>query len=123
MGGLVPYDTPWRMGANEATALHLTFPATVAGVSVEPGSYSLYAVPGEDEWVIAVNSAAERWGVPITGEVREADVGRGTVTPGSTDEMVEQLTYRFEAVGEDEAHLVLEWEDTQLRIPVVKAGM
>src|SRR6478672_13369820 len=42
MGKLVPYGEPWRAGADEATAIHVPFPARIAGVSVEPGWYSLY---------------------------------------------------------------------------------
>jgi len=49
MGDLVPYGEPWRAGANEATAIHLTAPARVGGVALEAGSYSLYTVPNESE--------------------------------------------------------------------------
>lgn len=118
MGGLVPYDEPWRGGADEATALHLTFPAEVAGVSVDPGSYSLYTVPSEDAWAIVVNRNAERWGIPINSDVREQDIGSGTVTPEEMDEMTEQMQYRFEQTGDNAAELILEWENTRVRIPV-----
>src|SRR6266496_521859 len=37
MGGLVPFDQPWRLGANEATSIHVPFAAEIAGVRVEPG--------------------------------------------------------------------------------------
>ncbi|MGH8223170.1 MAG: DUF2911 domain-containing protein, partial [Woeseiaceae bacterium] len=47
MGGLVPWGAPWRLGANEATTIHLPFAAEIAGVRVEPGSYSLYAIPSD----------------------------------------------------------------------------
>lgn len=118
MGGLVPYDQPWRMGADEATALHVTFPAEIAGVAVEPGVYSLMAIPGPDSWDIIVNRNAERWGIPITDEVRSQDVGSGTVNPEETDSAVEQMRYRFEAMGGNAATLYLEWENTRVPIPV-----
>lgn len=118
MGGLVPWDQPWRAGADEATALHLTFPAEVAGVSVEPGTYSLYTIPGEDEWVVVVNREAERWGIPIGSDVRSEDIGTGTVVPERTDGMIEQMQFRFEPRGSNSADLVLEWERTRIRIPV-----
>jgi hypothetical protein len=38
MGGLVPFGTPWRLGANEPTRLILPFAAEVAGARVEPGT-------------------------------------------------------------------------------------
>lgn len=78
MGGLVPYGEPWRLGANEATAIHVPFRGTIAGVAVEPGWYSLYAVPSEREWRIVVNAETQRWGIPINESVRARDVGSGT---------------------------------------------
>ena len=74
MGRLVPYGEPWRLGANEATAVHLPVRARVAGVVVDRGWYSLYAVPGEREWRIVVNRDWQRWGIPIDDGVMKADV-------------------------------------------------
>jgi hypothetical protein len=122
MGELVPFGEPWRMGANEATALHLPFPASVGGVRLEPGSFSLYAVPGPEEWEIVVNRRAERWGVPIDLEVREANMGSFKVPAGSVDEMVERLTFRWNATGPEAGTLVMEWEHTRVEIPVVRSG-
>lgn len=122
-GGLQPFGQSWRLGANEATALHLSGPARIGSVSVEPGSYSLWAMLGEDEWEIHVNGNAERWGIPINDEVQAADVGSFTVTPTATDEHVETLTYTWEPEGEDMGNLVLEWENTRVEIPVHAAGM
>lgn len=113
MGGLVVYDQPERIGANEPTTLHLSSAATVGGVALEPGSYSIYAIPGADEWEIFINSNWERWGIPIDESVRSGDVGSFTATPEETDEFVETLQYRWE-----DGALLLEWENTRVRIPV-----
>ena len=120
MGGLVPYGgEPWRAGANEATALHLTAPATVGGVSLQAGSYSLYTMPAEGEWEFFVNSSWERWGIPINDEVRATEMDSFTVTPSSTDGMVETLTYTFVPNSEDTGgDIVMEWEDTRVSFPV-----
>src|SRR5256885_8017059 len=50
MGELVPFGQPWRLGANEATSIHLPFAAEIAGVRVEPGTYTLYVIPGASKW-------------------------------------------------------------------------
>lgn len=123
MGGLVPYGQPWRLGANEPTTLHLTFPAEIGGVEVEPGSYSLYAIPGEEQWEIVVNGATDRWGIPIDESVRSEDVGSITVSPAETGEMVENLSLSFDRQGESAAHLVIEWERTRLRVPLRRSSM
>jgi hypothetical protein len=115
MGDLVPYGEPWRTGANEATALHLTFPAEVAGIRLEPGSYAIYTVPGETEWEVVLASNYARWGIPIPGD---DVIGRATVSAESTDAHVETLTLGVDLVSEMETHLVIEWERTRIRIPV-----
>jgi hypothetical protein len=122
MGELVPFGEPWRVGANEATVLHLAFTADVGGIELEPGSYSLYAVPGETEWEFFINSNAERWGRPIDDEVRGADIGSFTVPSGSTRSMVEQLTVGWHSHGNVEGHLVVDWERTRVEIPVSLGG-
>jgi len=123
MGELVPFGTPWRMGANEATALHVPFAAEIGGVDVEPGVYSLYAVPGEKEWEIVVNRQYERWGIPINEGVMAANVGSFMRPVAATSGSVEQLTFTWASHGETMGHLVLEWENTRVEIPVHKGGM
>ena len=123
MGELVPFGHPWRMGANEATALHLPFSAEVGSVRLEPGSYSLYAVPGEKEWQIFVNRNFQRWGIPIDEGVTAENVGSFTVPVAATDGMVEKLTFGWMVHGADMGHLVMEWEHTRVDIPIRKAGM
>ncbi len=111
MGELVPYGEVWRLGANEATALHLSAAATVGGVALEAGSYSLYATPGETEWTFHVNSEYDRWGIPIDEAVQSTEVGSFMATPSATAEMVEMMT--FEHV---DGALRFSWENTQVDI-------
>jgi len=122
MGALVPYGTPWRMGANEATALHLPFPADIGGVQVSPGDYSLYALPGLERWTVFVNRNAERWGIPINDDVKASDVGSFERPAGTTPDMVEQLTWTWEPDGPDSGRLVMTWEHTRLEIPIRLGG-
>jgi len=110
MGELVPFGQPWRMGANEATAIHLPFAAMVGGVHLEPGSYSIYAVPAAGEWKFVLNSNFERWGIPISDEIMASDVGSFTLPVEASDEMVEQFTIGWHGHGDTEGHLVIRWE-------------
>lgn len=107
----------WRMGANEATVIHLPFAASVAGVDVDAGSYSLYALPDEDSWQIFVNGVAERWGAYMGPDVAANDVGSGQVSVSAHDH-TETLSFSFEDAGADAATLVLRWEGYQVDIPV-----
>ena len=122
VGELVPFGAPWRAGANEATSLHLRFAADIGGVKVEPGVYSLYAVPGETEWEFFLNRQWERWGIPINDAVKAGDVGSFKRPVAATSGMVEQLTFTWMSHGADMGHLVMEWENTKVEIPVHKGG-
>jgi hypothetical protein len=115
-GGLIPFGQPWRLGANEATALHFPFPIEVGGIPLEAGSYSLYAIADEFEWQFVLNSNAERWGIPINDEVKATDVGTFTGLPRAMTEPVEQLTITWHTHGGDNGHLVLEWGSTRVEI-------
>ena len=111
------------MGANEPTQLHLPAAAQVGGVDLEPGVYSLFVIANEDEWEIVINSTYERWGIPVNAEVRASDVGSVTRPVQETDEFVETFTIEWDAHGDAMGHLVMEWENTRVEIPIHKAGM
>ena len=76
--------SPWRLGANEPTTIHLPFPALIGGVEVAAGSYSLYAIPEEGSWTIVLNDNTNRWGIPISPDVRRSDVGSFVVATVAT---------------------------------------
>lgn len=120
MGKLVPYGEPWRVGADEATAIHVPFAARIAGVNVEPGWYSLYAIPGAKQWQIVVNSNAQRWGVPIDAKVRAKDVGTGTVVSEHLASPAETLTISLAAASSTKATMDIAWSDTHVRVPIEK---
>ena len=117
---LVPWDTLWRTGANEPTIIHLPFAASIAGVQLEPGSYSIYTVPGRDQWSIVLNRSTSQWGVEsqYTLEVRAQEVGRGTVAAERTGAPVETFVITAEETPPNGANLILEWENTRVRVPI-----
>jgi hypothetical protein len=80
--------------------------------------YSLYAVPSEKELQIVVNSATQRWGIPINAAIREKDVGSGAFPAESTLRSEDQLRMSFEKRGDKSADLVVHWDLTRVRIPV-----
>jgi hypothetical protein len=118
IGALVPYGEPWRLGANEATAIHVPFRARIAGTDVQPGWYSLYVVPEAKQWRVLLNRTAQRWGVPINSLVREKDVGSGVVPVEHLDKPVETLTITLSRQSSSSATMDVAWENTRVRIPV-----
>lgn len=123
MGGLVPFDEVWRTGANEATQLHLPFAARIGGVDVPAGVYSLYTVPGPEEWQFFLSSNYQRWGIPVSAEVRAAEVAQVTRSVSETNGMVEMFTATWESHGDMMGHLVFEWENTRVELPIHHGSM
>ncbi len=118
-GTAVPYGKLWRTGANEPTTLHIPFAATIAGIKVDPGSYSIYTIPGEKEWHVIVNRSTSQWGHEgrYTAEVKAQEVGHGTVPSSRTKAPVEVFTITS-APAQNGADLILEWENTRVAIPI-----
>ena len=97
-GAGVKFGELWRTGANEPTILHITFPAMIAGMHVEPGSYSIYTVPRENEWEIILNRSITQWGVEreYTDAIKAQEIGRGRVRSETTSNHVEMMSFRTE---------------------------
>jgi len=119
LGGTIPYGKLWRTGANEPTIFYAPVPLRVAGLSVPPGVYSLYTVPGPQEWEVIVNRSTAQWGQEgrYTEEVKAQELGRAKVKTEALKSPVETFTIKAEPAG-DKAALLLEWEKTRVRIPV-----
>src|SRR5690606_30649800 len=104
--------------------IHLPFPAEIAGIAVEPGSYSLYTVPGQNQWTVIVNRSIDQWGIEsqYTEDVRAQEVGRAPVAAETISEAVETFTIASEPAGTNAANLVLEWENTRVTIPIQRTS-
>ena len=70
-GGLVPFDSVWRAGANRATHLATDVPLTIGGTRIPAGTYTLALLASRTEPKLVINSRTRQWGVPYNpaGEV------------------------------------------------------
>ncbi|RDV15550.1 DUF2911 domain-containing protein [Pontibacter diazotrophicus] len=107
-GDLVPYGEVWRAGANEATTVTVDEDVMVEGKELPAGTYSLYTIPGEDEWTVIFNKTAKQWGTQYD---EGQDALRVTTKPRQAATMNERLAYDVTDQG-----LVLRWEN--LEVPV-----
>ena len=107
-GELVPYGKVWRAGANEATTFETSKDITVEGKTLPAGKYSLFAVPGENEWQILFNSQTGQWG---TQHDAAKDVLTVSVKPRASSSMNERLLYDVNGSG-----FVLKWD--KIEVPV-----
>ncbi|MFI5180958.1 MAG: DUF2911 domain-containing protein [Thermoanaerobaculia bacterium] len=113
-GGLVPYDKPWRTGANRATTITAPDDFEVEGRKLPGGTYSIVTIPGKESWTVAFNTDLDLWSRTTYDEKKDAL--RVAVKPVATAESVETFTIVFRNVTNESVDLSFIWE--KLRIPV-----
>jgi len=113
-GELVPYNEPWRAGANENTTVTFSSDVKLGGKPVKAGTYGLHMIPAQKDWTIALSNVATAWG-SFTYDQKE-DAVRVTVTPRTEASSEERLSYGFDDVTDTKATLVLRWE--KIAVPI-----
>lgn len=115
MGGLVPFGQVWRTGANAATTLVTTADLRIGGVDVPKGTYTLYTVPGERQWLLVVNRQTGQWGTVYD---RERDLARIPMRVSALRTPVEQFTITLDPGRNGRGELAMSWENTRASVPV-----
>ncbi len=112
-GGLVPYDAPWRMGANQATTIEFSDPVMVEGKEVPAGKYSFFAIPGRDSWTFIINKDPNQWGA--YGYDAAKDQVRVQARPVSAPHS-EWMRFTIDPVTPSSAVVTMNWE--KLAVPL-----
>ncbi|MBC7888709.1 MAG: DUF2911 domain-containing protein [Ferruginibacter sp.] len=60
-GGIVPYDSVWRTGANDLTKLNLPYDVQFGEIKIPKGEYGLYTIPRVDGWTLIFNTDFKQW--------------------------------------------------------------
>ncbi|MCC9137148.1 DUF2911 domain-containing protein [Pontibacter silvestris] len=107
---LAPAGKVWRAGANEATTFEVDKDVTVEGKELPAGKYSVYAIPGKDQWTVIFNKVAEQWGTQYD---EKQDALRVTAKPEKALSFNERLAYEVTDNG-----FVLRWENLELPVSV-----
>lgn len=102
ISNLVPEGKVWRMGANESTELTLYLPMKIGGTSISKGSYTLYAIPFENEMTLIINKATNVWGA--YSYKKELDVIRVKAPLKEVEESLEAFSMIFD---KEESGMVL----------------
>lgn len=111
-GELVPYNEPWRTGANEATTISFSSDVMVAGNKLVKGKYALVTIPVAGEWTVIFSKQTDMWGA--MGYKPEEDVLRIQVKPVPA-EFTERMMFYFDNLTDNSADAVLQWE--KIKVP------
>jgi hypothetical protein len=115
-GGLVPFGTEWRVGANEAT--HITFyqPVRIGEKTVSAGDYTLFATVNPAEWEFHLSTQSGIWG--NANRDKTMDVASIKVPVKMMDENTEALSMTFQEVDDKHINLAIVWEKTMALMPI-----
>ena len=109
-GALVPYDSVWRAGANEATTFETNKDITVEGRSLPAGKYGFFLLPRPDgNWTAIFNTVPNQWGAFKYDKTK--DQLRVEVKTQTLSSPVEALNYQITRKG-----FALNWE--KISVPV-----
>jgi len=112
--GLLNYDEPWRLGANESTEIQLFKKVTIQNKPVNEGRYILYCIPHENNWTIVFNKNIDTWGLKPDST---QDAYRFDIPVKQTNNRIEFFTMVFEKSAEG-ANLLMAWDDVEARLPL-----
>jgi hypothetical protein len=82
---LVPNGKVWRTGANEAAEITFYLPMMAGETLIEPGTYSLFTIPGEEAWTIILNSEINLWGSYAYNQKNDVVRITAVVSKGETE--------------------------------------
>jgi tetratricopeptide (TPR) repeat protein len=113
-GGLVPFDKPWRTGANQPTKIKTSGPVKFGEKEVPAGEYVLYTIPGASEWqiILSKNLTAQS----LADHKPDQEAARVSAKPATLAAPAETFTIGFEDLRANSAIFYLEWDKT--RVPV-----
>jgi hypothetical protein len=112
---LMPNGQPWRVGADEATVLKTDKPLKFGTLTLEPGTYTLNAEPGEKQWQLIVGKLSKpgQWGVPYNASL---EIGRAPMSVTAAKSPVEQLKISIDDTAKG-GTLKVEWGSQVASIP------
>lgn len=113
-GVLQPFREVWRLGANENTEIKFYRTVTVGKIVIPRGTYSLYAIPDKNKWVIIFNKQTDRWGAYSYDAT--FDVARVEVPVKPLDNTVEALSIVFTELPSG-AQMNIAWDKTSVAVP------
>lgn len=114
-GDLVPWDKPWRTGANASTKITFSRDVNFGGKPVPAGTYALVTLPGQKGWTVALSKELGLW----QGKTYDAkdDVVRVPATTTAIPTR-ERLAFIFSNTSDSGTTLDMEWEKLRVSVPI-----
>ena len=117
-GKLVKWDKIWTPSANSPTMFETTGDITLNGGTLKSGKYSVWAIPGKDEWTFWFDTTPKVFHLNHPEADDERIVLIIAAKPEEAGMYMETLTFNFPVVNADGATLHFHWGNTIVPIEI-----
>jgi len=108
---VAPKGQAYRLGADEATILTTDKALMIGALMLEPGSYSLFAMPADGGWKLLVNKQTGQWGTDYDAK---QDLGSTALKTADVAKPQENFTITVEEKPSNNGALNFDWGKTRL---------
>ncbi|QOD60101.1 DUF2911 domain-containing protein [Polaribacter haliotis] len=112
---LAPKDKVWRTGANEAAEITFYKELDFGGKQVRPGTYTLFTIPQDGNWVVILSKQKNVWGSYFYDE--KQDVLRVSGKISKSSDSLEAFSIVFDG-EEDNIKMHMGWGNTVVSVPL-----
>lgn len=106
-GGVVPYDSLWRTGANSPTSISFENDIRIGNTIIPKGQYSIYTIPKQNEWTLIFNTDLTTW---PTDPNRSKDFAQVVIPTKKTGNIKQKFTIEVGEIKEGGV-LKFSWDD------------
>ncbi|WP_323787857.1 DUF2911 domain-containing protein [Psychroserpens sp.] len=116
-GGLEPWGTVWRTGANKNTIITFGDDVTIAGQDVKAGSYAMFTkLNSATQWDVMFYSDTENWGTPREWDDTKV-VATAKLEVMEVPFSIETFTIDINNITNDGGTIDMIWEKSYVGIP------
>lgn len=116
-GGLVPWGSRWRLGADEATLLITQKALKFGSLAVPAGTYSLWMMPVEQgASKLIINKQFGQWGM-AEPYLEDQELGSVDLKRETVNDRVDQLTMALERSESGGGVIRITWENLSFSAP------
>jgi hypothetical protein len=119
-GGMAPWDTIWRTGANAASILTTDRDVEIGGTLVPAGSYSLFTINSRTGSTLIINRETTRDGSPLAGTDYNSahDLARIPMRVRTLASTVEPFTIEVRRGSGDQGVLRMAWARREMTVSI-----
>ena len=115
-GNLVPYDKIWRTGADNSTKISFTTDVIIDANKIKAGTYSIFSIPKQDEWLVMLYSDVELWGVPRNWS--DDKIVFSSAYKVNKINPVETFTISFNDLTNNDVNMSISWENSSVDVKI-----